>query len=690
MVSGAPASEIDQPPYAPEQNIMSAGLPDAMGPAPRQVPKVFNWLGQENLATEFDMAMLMRIGMRVVQEYQIDVKSRSDWKTKAEKAMKLALQKAEPKTYPWAGASNIIWPLITSASNEFAARAYPAIIQNKNIVKGSLVGDDAGIPLIVNGKVQNGPAGQPFWIKLPGSKQTLADKIASHMSWQFLSEMPNWEQETDQMLHAMPIIGCAARKGYYDPVLQRNCFHYVSMLKLVVNYNARSFDTVPRITEEFELYPNEIRERIASQTFIPFNFGRAPSKQGYEDDPDAPHDFLEQHRWWDLDDDGYAEPYVVTVHKETNRVVRIVPRFDETDITLGPDGKILRIEAQRYYTLYQFLPNPESAVYGLGFGHLLGPINEAINTTLNQMFDAGHLENTGAGFIAAGLSINTGAVKFKIGQFNPVNTMGMPLRDAVYQIPFKGPNPVLFSLLGALMEAGKEVAGLKDVLSGDQNPQSTAPTTMLAMIEQGLRVFSDIYKRIYRAMTSEYSLAYDLNGKYLAPKSGYQKGAEWVDVTRQDYQRGSGVEPIGDPSMVTDMQKMGRAAFLLGFAQDPDCNPIEIKRRAFQAAGIEQIDKILVEQRQPDPLMVATLKKTEAETLRLLAQEASEWAKGILSMAQARALADEKEMHAIDASLKQMNLHLESVYAQIAAINAQTQVKKVENDRAKLASANRK
>jgi len=51
---------------------------------------------------------------------------------------------------------------------------------------------------------------------------------------------------------------------------------------------------------------------------------------------------------------------------------------------------------------YGFIPNPESSVYDLGFGHLLFPINEAINSTLNQLFDAGHLANAGGGFIGSG------------------------------------------------------------------------------------------------------------------------------------------------------------------------------------------------------------------------------------------------------------------------------------------------
>src|ERR1700756_3732012 len=106
---------------------------------------------------------------------------------------------------------------------------------------------------------------------------------------------------------------------------------------------------------------------------------------GQNGDDEAPHVFLEQHRYWDLDGDGYKEPYIVTIHKETRFVVRIVARFEEDGIKLNRQHKIAKIEPIHYYTLYGFIPNPESAVYPLGFGQLLRPINEAINTTLNQL-----------------------------------------------------------------------------------------------------------------------------------------------------------------------------------------------------------------------------------------------------------------------------------------------------------------
>src|SRR6185312_692731 len=119
----------------------------------------------------------------------------------------------------------------------------------------------------------------------------------------------------------------AFRKSYFDPGKGRNCSLLVSAMNLVVNYKARSLEIAPRVTEELKYYPLEIEEMFRSglwsEPVTPF--GLAENQDG---DEDAPHEFIEQHRDWDLDEDDYPEPYIITVHKKSSQVVRIVARYD--------------------------------------------------------------------------------------------------------------------------------------------------------------------------------------------------------------------------------------------------------------------------------------------------------------------------------------------------------------------------
>jgi chaperonin GroES len=589
----------------------------ALAAQPTEDPtaKLKSYIDNPNIARDLDDETLSKIGERVFREYQIDEDSRADWKQKTQEAMDLALQVAKEKAFPWPKAANIIYPLVTTAAMQFAARAYPAIVNGRNVVRGVVIGSDDGTPAIdpLTGqpRIQADPQGNPMpvWAIAPGEKQMRADSLGEHMSWQLLDEMPEWEPETDQLLHLLPIVGCVFRKSYFDPAKARNCSTMVSPMKFVVNYHAKSMETMPRGTEELQFYPNEIEEMQRSGLWLApkMPYGIAENANG---DNDAPHDFLEQHRCWDLDDDGYAEPYIVTIHKATRHVCRVVARFDEEGIKLNRKGEIAKIEPINYYTKYDFIPNPDGGIYSLGFGQLLRPINEGINTTLNQLIDAGTLQNTGGGFIGKGLSMNAGAIRFQLGEYKTVNVTGGTLRDNIVPMDFKGPSPILFELLGFLVGAGKEIAAIKDVLSGEQQNANVPATTTLALIEQGLKVFTAIYKRVHRSLKAEYAKLYRLNRVYGDEQSQYKVGDTWKTVLKQDYIQGSGVEPVSDPTMVSDMQKMGRAQFLLTFANDPYCDGKEIRMRAFKAADIEQPEKIV---RDPSPNPEVAAKGMELE-----------------------------------------------------------------------------
>jgi chaperonin GroES len=579
----------------------------------------------------------------------------------------------------WVGNSNIIYPLITAASLQFAAKAYPAIVPNRNVVKGIVWGTDDGMPATQTGKMGGAPlldpqSGQPQWLIPPGSKRKHADRVGAHMSWQLLVEMPEWEPQTDQMLHQLPIVGGAVRKTFRDYAEKRNCSVLVPLMNIVWDMNAESFEVAPRHTEILTLYPHEIttNER-ADETFLTLNYGPSDDDGADPNDDQAPHVFLEQHTRYDLDGDGYAEPLTVTIHKRSQRVVRITARFEEpgikeTDYQDDEDEEIQSIQALGHYTLYSFLPNPKGGSYPVGFGHLLKPMNEAINTSINQMFDAGHLQIAGGGFIGTSLSIPSGPTTFQLGEYIPVNNKGQSIRDAVFPIPFPGPSEVLFQLLGFLVSAAERTAAVQDVLTGDSSSlANTAPTTMLALIEQGMKVYTAIYKRIYRALKEELAKLYRLNRLNMEDDQRFQMGDDWQEISPEDYRLGGGVEPMADPTMVTDMQRLGRAGVLLQFKDDPLFQPLEIRRRYLEACGIEQIDKLLLEKMPPPVAMQADLALKQAELGRVRAAEIKDQTQGILNMALARAKANGPEIEWFEKQIDIMRLHIEALNTTVKA-----------------------
>ena len=548
-------------------------------------------IASPNIAEDLDEELLARIGRKVVEEFEIDLQSREDegWTRRNEAALRLAMQVKEAKTYPWANASNIKYPLIATAAIQFNARAYPAIVDGPGVVKGKVLGRPSE------------------------EKRARAERVARHMSYQLLEEMDGWEEDTDRLLVMLPITGTVFRKSWFNPAKGKNDSEIVTPEKLVVNYWAKPLDACPRVTQVCEYYPHEAAERFRSGAWREIELGRAADAGA---DDEAPHDFLEQHRLWDLDEDGYPEPYVVTVHRETGRVARITARFDEDGIRLDGKGEVVAIRPVQYFTKYGFIPSMDGSFYDIGFGALLDALNETINSTMNQLMDAGHLANVQGGFIGA-TGLKGGALSFKPGEWKRVEAAGPDLRAAIVPLPVKEPSGVLFNLLGLLVEAAKDITATKDILTGDAAGANTPVGTTLAMIEQGLKVFTAIYKRVHRALKQELAALARLNRLYLEDQAYFVFQDEEGVVARADYEAGDcDIVPVSDPTVVTDTQKVGRAQFLMQFL-GKGLDDKQIITRVLEAASIPDVAGLFPEQGQPDPAAMMAGAKLEIEKKKL-------------------------------------------------------------------------
>lgn len=631
---------------------------DEQGDAPeaKQHPAnlLRSFIGQVNIVPLLEDEVVRKIGMEVTRGYDADETSRAEWVRMTQKAMDLAMQVTQAKNWPWQGAANVKYPLITEGAIQFSARAYPAIVQGEQVVKGMVIGPDPD-----------------------GSKQARADRIGHHMSYQLLEQIEDWDEDTDKLLLQIAIVGCCFRKTYFDTTLGRPRSEMVPA-KYVVYDHATPWKDLRRVTQCLNLYKNDVIERVRGDVYVDVQL---PTPVGATDDEDPPYEFLEQHCWYDLDEDGYKEPYIVTVVKETSEVARIVPRFDEDGIYLNSRDEISKIEPVGYWTKYPFMPNPDGGSYDVGLGLLLNPINETINTVLNQLLDAGTLANTGGGFIGTGLKMKGGTAKFAPGEFKPVDSQGGKIADSIYHMQFQGPSPVLFQLLGMLIEAGKDISSVKDILTGEQQVNQTATTT-LALIEQGLKAFTAIYKRVHRSLKQEFAKLYRLNKLYLQPEDYYRFQDKSEPIYLEDYQGDdTDVAPVSDPNLVSDAQELARAQALMEFRGDEFINQVELRRTFLKALKVPDIDTLLVtEPPAPpqDPKVIEVQAKIEAmqvevnakaekmmaEIENLQARTAESEANAALRLAQAEATAGEPQFQLLMAQVQHMlDTHLERTKA---------------------------
>jgi len=550
----------------------------------------------QNIATDLDPDTINKIASLVIEDYKTDDDSRIAWKKSNKDIMDIVKLVAKKKTYAGEAVANIKYPLIVNAAIQFAARAYPEIIKGADVVKAKIVGKDPD-----------------------GRKKARGDRVAEHLSYQLLNDMPDWENGVDQLLLSLSMLGCMFKKTYRSGVENKNISELVFAEDLVVHSKAVSLEKASRATHIIELTQNEIVERIRSGVYLDFDveeLGRATSEKTDSIDADTPHRFLEQHRWYDLDNDGYQEPYIVTVHEDTQKLVRISARYELSGVQQNDKGEIFRIEPVHYFTRYLFMPAPDESFYGMGLGILLLSINSSINTVINQLLDSGTINNRQSGFLGRGLQLGKGqSLQLKSGEWKPVQATGDDLRKNIIPMTTKPPSTVLFQLLGLLIDSGKELAGITEVLSG-QSPGSNVPAeTTLALIEQGLQVYSAIHKRVHRSLYQEFKKIRRLNVLYLTEEE-YQSVVDDPDADKdKDYNSSDhDIIPVSDPNATTNMQRIMKAKALLEM-RGQGLNDEEILKRYLEALQIENIDELFPEEgkKEEDPGLELELIDKQAE-----------------------------------------------------------------------------
>ena len=627
------------------------------------ISKLIDFVASDNIAKDLDEQKLAEIGDLVKNEFDIDLMSMEKWLERVQESMKIAMQVCDEKNDPWEGAANVKFPLIANGAITFASREYPQVVRGDKVVEVATYGLDP-----------------------EGIKARRARRLAKHMSWQLLVESDDWESETDKLLVMDAVIGTTFRKIYYNPITKQIEFELCRPDRIVINNNAKNLEKARRITHIIHMSKNDIIERMRLGLFCEYKHDEiSPSYISADKnnttnalDSDSPHEILEQHRYLDLDEDGYSEPYIVTYHVGMQKVLRIVARYDVTDIKTDSKDKLLNIVPQHYFTDFHFLPSPDGTFFSMGLGTLLYPLNESINTLINQLLDAGTLANLQAGFFGPGIRIKDGQYKFKPGEWKKLE--GAPnqrLPDHVMALPTTPPSPVLFQLLGLMIDVGKELSSVTEILQGKQPTQNSPATTVLALIKQGLVQYNAIHKRILRAFKKEFQKLFTLNRKYLDVQK-YLNVMDDPDASDQDFNSDDlDVRTVADPNLASDMQRMAKAELVLN-VMTPQ-NPVALQQylEAADVQNIEELFKGIPQEPAPDDQL--TLAKAETEKLKgqtMLLDYAAKSDEQQLSQEELKLKRAElvKKLEEMDATIRNLDAHSINLHAQAAKYRKEAEV----------------
>lgn len=648
--------------------------------------------GMTNIAELIDEKYLDEQGHLLSDLIREDEESREGAMAMADEWLKLATQVVEAKTTPWSGASNVKYPLMTMACINFHSRALPALVVGDKPVLCSVKGRDP-----------------------KHEKRMRADRVSRFMSYQVTQQMEEWTPDMDRMLFVLPIVGLCFKKTTFSPSLRRIKSELLLPNDVIVNYHAKGFERA-RMTQKIELDPNEYVELVREGLFLDTELEkpeRGKVTQNMRDQAndimlpahseETPYLLYESHCWLDLDDDGYKEPYVVTLDSVSEKIVRIVPRWKESDFITNENQEVIKIKAENYFTAYQFFPDPNSAVSGIGFGHLLGPTNAAVNTIINQLVDSGTLNNMGGGFLGRGAKIKGGAIRFRPGEWKITNTTGDDLRKSIFPMPVAQPSSVLMNLLQLLLASGEDIGRSTDMMKGNNPGQNQKVGTTMAVLQEGMKVYSSIYKRLHRSLTKEFQQLFELNREYasqeeyeelldyapsdeeieamLPPETPPEQVEQAKELSRQQRYATTddfnpedlNIFPTSEAELVTDSMKAQRAASLLEKLQmGLQINRTVATRQVLEAEGHTNIDE-LMEVPQPPPsieereLLLATLKESREENNNIYDR--------ILKLAQAEAIEPGQQMEAYKAAVDGIDkqLNREQAERQNAQQNGNTQ-----------------
>ena len=545
-----------------------------------------------NLAEFLEDDILDPLGNDLYNQYVEYKESRGDWEDSYREGLDLLGFKYVKRTEPFRGASGVTHPVLAEAVTQFQAQAYKELLPAEGPVRVQILGD------------------------INPEKQDQANRVKDFMNYQIMDQMKEYEPEFDQMLFYLPLSGSAFKKVYYDDLLGRAVSKFIPSEDIVVPYSANSLDDAEAIIHIVKISKNDLRKQQVGGFYKDVELTAQPALkespikekeldlQGLTaNSSEDIYTLLEMHVNIDLE--GYEDvdpttgeptgiklPYVVTLDEDSNKILSIRRNYAQDD----PLKRRIN-----YFVHFKFLPG--LGFYGFGLIHMIGGLSRTATAALRQLLDAGTLANLPAGFKQRGIRIRDDAQPIQPGEFRDVDAPGGNIRDSFMQLPFKGPDQTLLSLMGICVQSAQRFASIADNQVGDMNQQAAVGTTV-ALLERGSRVMSAIHKRLYVGLKNEFKLLSEVFKTYLPQEYPYDVPGAQKNVKVSDFDDRIDVLPVADPNIFSQTQRISMAQSQLQLAQsNPQIhNLYQAYRSMYEALGVKNINNILPPPEQPMPM----------------------------------------------------------------------------------------
>jgi hypothetical protein len=295
-----------------------------------------------NLVSTLPEDFVKQLGERVFRDTEEDLASSEKFRERRANIVKLAVGILPPRPDGHDTLAQVHYPIIMTAVIRIHARMYD----------------------------QQFPSNGEYWGVAPIDQMDLerSVRVAKHLNWQTEHQIQEYVPNHDAGMMQTLLYGSAFSIFYWNPESGRPCHEFVATDDIILPYARKTEDPhladVPRITRQLRKYRHQLQklERSGYYANVAGLYpkpndpnGQAPSNtnspeldkkggqvqevvdriQGIEkpkDRGDGARVLWEQHCWGSLPGSDEDRPLIVTIDKETKRVLSIVLREDEDPV----------------------------------------------------------------------------------------------------------------------------------------------------------------------------------------------------------------------------------------------------------------------------------------------------------------------------------------------------------------------
>ena len=541
----------------------------------------------DNIADKLNEGERNKLATRLLKDIDRDRKAREKRDKEYEEAIKrTGLGKETPGGADFEGASKAVHPMLTEATVDFASRAIKELMPPNGPVKVFVPGDNPEPDRFVKG-----------------------DRVKNWNNYQFLEQMPDFRSELEQLLTQLPLGGSQYLRLVYDSQKKRPVPTYWPSDDVYIPYAASGFYSAERLTFCEHITEFEFEMRVDSGMYLDLGWISPTSQVTDKTLPEKATDAVEGKDqiqpynedglrnvyevmcWCDIENKHKHAPYRVTVDGAHRQVVAINRNWEEEDETKQP-----------LYWAVEFPFIPWRGAYSIGLGQMIGSLSGAATGALRALLDSAHMNNLPTLLRLKGANFSGQSKELNIAEVTEIEggIAGDDIRKLVMAVPFNPPSNVLLELLGVVSDMGRGMVQTTFEKMGEQSTQLPVGTT-LALIEEGMTVFSAIHLRLFKAMNHVIKILNRINRMYLEEEEVKDELGE-VIAYRRDFDPPYDVLPVTDPEIFSDVQRMAQLQVIADrAAQMPEVyNVKEVEKRILERTKIPNADELLLPDDTPE------------------------------------------------------------------------------------------